>query len=548
MDTISAHRKARWWPAAAVVAAAALGLAWVWLSGGDRSNQERVFLTVPILLGTLVLLAVWLVFFSRLSGATRVRVVAAVLAVLALAAGTLRVRGVTGDLIPILEWRWAARSPGALEALPPPAAADSTPAPAPAAPSAPVPSVAPEAAAPAVISPKEAVATTGEYPQFLGPDRNGTVDGIRLARDWAAAPPRVVWRRPVGAGWSGFAVANGLAVTQEQRGEQEMVVAYRLIDGAPRWAHGDRAHYQTTVAGEGPRATPTISRGRVFTLGSTGVLNALDLNTGRSIWRRDVAADNDASQPDWGRSSSPLVVDDLVIVSVGGANGRSLVAYHRDSGEIVWRAGDDAASYSSPQLATLAGVRQVVILNKDTIASHDPGTGRVLWQHDWPRLQPSVAQPLLLGPDRVLFSAGYGIGSRLLQIARADGGALEARMVWESTRLKAKFTNLVLHKGFVYGLDDGVLVSVDPADGERKWKSGRYGHGQVILVGGVLIVQTEEGELVLVEPRPDAHTELTRFTAFSRKTWNPPALAGRLLLVRNDVEAACFELPAAKNP
>lgn len=245
---------------------------------------------------------------------------------------------------------------------------------------------------------------------------------MALARDWSSAPPKVVWRRRVGAGWSGFAIASGLAITQEQRGNRETVVAYRLADGAPRWSHGDEAHFESTVAGEGPRATPTISRGRVFTLGSTGILNALDLQTGRPLWQRDVARDNDSAQPSWGRSSSPLAVDDLVVVSVGGTADRSLVAYARDTGAPVWHGGDDRASYSSPQLATLGGVRQIVIMNESTVFAHDPATGRVLWRHDWPRQQPSVAQPLSLPGSRLLFSAGYGIGSRLLQI---DGDAAE---------------------------------------------------------------------------------------------------------------------------
>jgi outer membrane protein assembly factor BamB len=531
-------RGARWWPAIGILLAGTLGLSWVWLSGGDQTRQERLFVTVPILLAMILMLAAWLAFFSRLPWPTRVRAAVIALAILTLAAGTLRVRGVTGDLFPILEWRWAARPQATLAPLPPPPAD-----PPPASPAVASPIAVPEGAP---ADKPEPDLRPGQYPQYLGPDRNGVIPGIRLARDWTATPPRVLWRRAVGAGWSGFAVADGTAITQEQRGDQETVVAYDMADGSPKWSHGDAAHYESTVAGEGPRATPTISRGRVFTLGSTGLLNALDFKTGRSLWQRDVAADNNARQPDWGRSSSPLVVDDLVVVSVGGPDGRSLVAHNRDTGEPVWRAGDDVASYSSPQLATLAGVRQILILNQDTVASHDPKTGSVLWQHSWPRQQPSVAQPLLLGGDRVLFSAGYGIGSRLLHVTASSSGALQANLLWESPRLKAKFTNLVLHNGVVYGLDDGVLVAVDPADGERKWKSGRYGHGQVILAGNLLLIQTEEGEIVLVEPRPDAHKELARFSVFSRKTWNPPALVGRNLLVRTDVEAVCLELPVER--
>jgi outer membrane protein assembly factor BamB len=336
-------------------------------------------------------------------------------------------------------------------------------------------------------------------------------------------------------------VSEGIAVTQEQRGEREMVVAYSLADGKPRWSHGDEAHYQSTIAGEGPRATPAISRGRVFTLGSTGILNCLDLETGKSIWRRDIAADNESPQPEWGRSSSPLVVDELVIVSAGGSAGHALVAYNRDTGEPVWHGGDGIVSYSSPIVATLAGVRQIVAFNHASVTGHDPATGRVLWDHDWPRPQPSVAAPIVLSDDRVLLSAGYGIGSRVLQISR-EGEALSATLVWESPRLKAKFTNPVVYEGFVYGLDDGVLVCLDPKTGERRWRSGRYGHGQTLLVGNRLLVTTEDGDIVLIEATPDAHRELGRFTAFSQKLWNPPALAGRYLLVRTDSEAACFEV------
>jgi outer membrane protein assembly factor BamB len=539
----------RWWPAVAVVAAGSAAWCWVWLVGPDRSNQDRMILTIPIALGVPILLAIWLAFFSRVLRATKVRAAFVVLALLAIAGATTRIRGVTGDLAPIFEWRWSRRPAPAFETLPAPAPTAAQPAAAPSTASVPMsqtaagsPSAPSEQSGPsAAPAPSSPLSLSGpDYPQYLGPNRNGTLGGIRLATDWTASPPRLVWRRRLGAGWSGFAVADGLAVTQEQRGEHEMVVAYALADGAPRWAHGDKAHFESTVAGEGPRATPTISRGRVFTLGSTGILNALDLRTGKLLWQRHVGTDNDSAEPDWGRSSSPLAVDDLVIVSVGGTNGRSLVAYDRESGKPMWHGGDDRPSYSSPQLATLAGVRQVLIMNRSTISSHDPATGRVLWEHDWPR-QDSVAQPIVISDNRVLFSAGYGIGSRLLEIAGADG-ALGATLVWESTRLKAKFANLVLHDGYVYGLDDGVLVCLDPADGARKWKAGRYGHGQVILAGELLLVQTEDGELVLVEPRPDAHRELARLPMFMQKTWNPPALAGRFLLVRNDVEAALFEL------
>jgi len=529
----------RWWPAAAIAIAAVLCLVWVWWFGGERDRQTRVLLTAPISLGTFLMLGLWLMFFSRLPWRIRLRAVGACLSIVTLAVATLRIRGVTGDFVPVLEWRWASRTEPAPE-MPPPPPSDTQASPR-TVPSAPEPQASPGKTAAIPAASSVAPLPAGDYPQFLGPERNGVVTGIRLARDWNLKPPRLVWRRRVGLGWSGFAVANGIAVTQEQRGEREMVVAYNLADGTPRWSRGDTARFESTIAGDGPRATPTISGGRVFTLGSTGLLNCLDVETGKRIWRRDIAADNEAIQPEWGRSGSPLVIDDLVVVSAGGPNGRSLVAYRRDSGEPVWRSGDDLPSYSSPLVASLAGVRQILMLNHSSVAGHDPATGRILWQHPW-RGSPTVAQPLVLPQNRLLVSGGYGMGRKLLQIDSSEDGGLQAILLWETLRLKAKFTNLVLHDGFVYGLDDGVLVCLDPADGQRRWKSGRYGHGQVLLVGDVLLVQTEEGDLVLVEARSDEHRELTRYSAFSRKTWNPPSLAGRLLLVRNDVEAACYEL------
>ena len=364
---------------------------------------------------------------------------------------------------------------------------------------------------------------------------------MRLARDWVAHPPKQIWRIPVGAGWSGFAIDRGLAITQEQRGGNEMVVAYDLMTGAPRWSHGDALRYDSVIAGDGPRATPTISGAYVATLGSTGRLNVLDFRTGRRLWSKDIAADNQASSPEWGRSGSPLILDGKVIVSAGGGDGKSLVAYEAGTGARVWSGGSDDSGYASPIVMNLLGRPQVVILNRVTLAGHDPATGAMLWSQPWVP-QPNVAMPIRVADDLVLGSTGYGIGSKLVKLTTGADGAITPALVWETPRLKAKFTNPVLHGGFVYGLDDGVLVCMDVTTGERRWRAGRYGHGQTLLVGDVLLVTTEDGEIVLVEPTPEAHREVARFTAFEGKTWNPPAIAGKYLLVRSDKEAALYEL------
>ena len=323
------------------------------------------------------------------------------------------------------------------------------------------------------------------------------------------------------------------------------MVCYDLLTGEPLWSYTYPACYQSPLAGEGPRATPTVAGGRVYALGSTGILNCLDEATGKRIWSKDIIRDNGARLNEWGASCSPLLVDDLVVVSAGGPENRSLVAYRAATGDFVWGNGSDGAGYSSPSVLTLAGVPQVVIFNSAGVSAHDPVTGTNLWKYHWPTGHPHVSTPIMIHPDGLLVSSGYGVGSELLKVQANAEGRLTATRVWKSSRLKAKFTNLVCLDGYIYGLDDGIMTCLEAATGEQKWKGDRYGHGQEILVGGLLLVAAESGEVILLEPSAKEPRELTRFAALRGKTWNPPALAGQYLVVRNDKEAACYRLPLA---
>ena len=501
----------RLWPAIVILVAGLAGQAWAWLRD-EPTRQMRVMDSLFYGVVTLFLLLLWLFFFSRLAGRLRLRIFGALFALGALFFTLVEIRGVSGDLVPRLGWRWASQ-------LAP----------------------APEGSGSYSAVPGE----EGGFPQFLGPQRDARLRDVRLRRDWPAAPPREVWRRPVGAGWSSFAVIGNLAITQEQRGEQEAVVAYDLSSGEPVCSHSDEARYATTVGGVGPRATPTIASGRVFTVGSTGILNALDLASGRELWSVDLVAEHGAEIPDWGKSSSPLVDGPRVIVPVR-AGGRSLIAFAAESGEVLWQEGSGGVSYSSPRLASLDGREQVLIFNSDGVAGHDPETGTVLWTYPWSRDQPNVAQPVVLGADRVLISSGYGIGSSLLRVSETESSGLVAQEVWTSRRLKLKFAQAVEFEGSLYGLDDGVLTSIDPATGERRWKRGRYGHGQILLVGDLLLVQTEAGRLILVEPDPSELKELASIEALSGHAWNTMAFSPPYLLLRNHQEAVCYELALAE--
>jgi outer membrane protein assembly factor BamB len=523
------HKPIRWWPAVAIVLLCGIVVAWAQL--GERTGQSRFLFSAQTIFVGLVLLVVWFAALSRVPWKPRLIGVAVI--VLAVAAGSqvLRIRGVTGNLVPIVTWKWQAEPDELLGTLSFSASNEAGSA------------VEDDESSVASFEAENESVPDHDYPQFLGPNRDATVRGIALARDWEGSPPREVWRREVGAGWSSFAVRDGMAVTQEQRGPHEMVVAYDLATGDVLWAHSDPERFEKTIGGIGPRATPTISDGRVYTLGATGLLNALELATGEKIWSRNILEDAGASSPDWGKSCSPLVVDGLVVVSAGGPDGKSLLAYDIETGQLAWGGGRDASGYSSPLIATLSGVRQIVIFNKGSVSAHDPANGDELWSFPWPEMQPNVAQPLPLPGDRLLVSSGYGVGSKLLEIGGDAQAGLEVDVVWESPRLKAKFTTVVHHEGTVYGLDDGVLVALDPETGERRWKRGRYGHGQVLLVGDLLVVQTEDGEIVLVEANPNRHVELGRIEVVDGRAWNTPALVGPYLLVRNDREAVCLELP-----
>lgn len=488
----------------------------------ENNAADQNLATLSAIGLTLLLLAFWAIFFTGAPGRVRAALFLSALTVVISFFATVRVEGVSGDIWPKLAWRWAPKADERLAA-----------------------EIA-DGGKPADATIDLTQTTDRDFPQFLGPTRDARLEGPRLARDWQARPPKKLWRQPIGAGWSSFAVVGPYAVTQEQRGDHELVSCYEITSGKLLWAHADPGRFNAVIAGDGPRATPTISEGRVYALGAGGRLDCLDGASGEVVWTRDLLADHKAPNLEWGKSCSPAIIGELVVVSAGGRDGHSLAAYDKTSGEPLWHGGDDPSSYSSPLLAELAGVEQILIVNHHALAAHDPADGRVLWHYPWTGDQPKVAQPVVVGPNQVLIGSGYGIGCMLLQIERGGDGELSCREAWKShnRKLKPKFTNVVLRDGYVYGIDDGrTLVCLELARGDLKWRGGRYGHGQLLLVGDLLVVQSETGEVALVEASPERYAELTQFHAIDGKSWNTPALAGPYLLVRNAEEAACYELP-----
>ncbi|HYT65159.1 MAG TPA: PQQ-binding-like beta-propeller repeat protein [Vicinamibacterales bacterium] len=513
------------------------------IAGGAQGYLTYV-LAIPTLS---VALVGWAALSRRLGAGTRGA--AALVAILlgCLPWMVLRTGGITAYGRSDFHWRWTPTPEERLLAqadepkpLPPAVVAAEIAKPAAATTS--EPATAPAATATANEPARPApTARRAEWPGFRGPNRDGIVRGVRIATDWSATPPVQLWRRPVGPGWSSFAISGNLLYTQEQRGGDEVVSCYRVSTGEPVWRHRDATRFWESNGGAGPRGTPTLDNGRVYTLGATGIVNVLDAITGAVVWSRNAASDVHAKIPFWGISSSPLVVDDAVIVAAGG----KLAAYDVATGKPRWSGPGRGSSYSSPQLATIDGVRQVLFISGPGTTSVAPATGAVLWEHAWPG--GAIVQPALTPDGDILtntISMNGGLGLRRLSVAHGSRGwKVDER--WTSTGLKPYFNDFVVHKGHAYGFDGNILSCIDLQDGARKWKGGRYGNGQLVLLADedLLLVLSEDGELALVKATPDQFTEVARVPALEGKTWNHPVVVRDLLLVRNDHEMAAFRLP-----
>jgi outer membrane protein assembly factor BamB len=479
-------------------------------------------------------LLIWWTFFSGWSALVRFGTVALGIALLVAFFNIFRLERFDGDMVPTrLSLRWAPnadqKAKQYLEQVKL------------------VPSVTPAEAGTA--EPLEA--DENDWPGYRGPSRTGILPGVKLRTDWAARAPKELWRHPVGKAWSSFAVVGDLAFTQEQRDDEEAVVAYRLSDGQQIWVHLDKAKFIAAdpQGGPGPRATPQFDEGKLYTLGGTGLLNCLDARTGTAVWSTNILQDagtngEAAKNLEWGMAGSPLIVDDKVIVIPGGTQGKSVAAYDKLSGKKVWSSGDRPATYASPCLATLNEERVILAPLGTGLAAYSLQDGRELWFFEWTNA-PKVcgATPVACSDRSVLYGIGYGVGTVRLDVVR-DESRWSVDKKWECNRMRPKFNDFVVFEGHAYGLDDGTLTCLDIENGKIKWKSGRYGYGQVLLVDSTLLILSEKGAVSLVPAQPGKPDELASFAALddAEITWNQPVLVRGKLLIRNSHEAACFDL------
>ncbi len=471
-------------------------------------------------------------------GATRA-VPLALLGLIAAAVTLFRFDGFSGEMVPLFKLRFGSSTP-AVRSL----------------------SEASDVPAESVADGPSAVAET-DFLGFLGNSRTGVIAEREFAVPESVESVELLWNQGVGDGWSSFAVVEDRAITLEQRDQDECLTCYRLADGELMWVIRHTAIHQNPMGGIGPRSTPSIDGDYVYAQGATGTLWCVNWKTGEERWSVDLLDlagwDQAASEGliSWGRAGSPLLVEGLCVIPYGGppeneSTGRSLIALAADTGQTRWIAGADQISYASPCLMTLAGERQIVSVNEQTITGHRIEDGLELWQFEWYGQSNSGANCSMAvpaGQDRFLIGKGYGGGSALVEVSKADSGSMTAQAVWQSSRvLKTKFTHACVDGDTAYAISNGSLEAVSIPDGEQLWRQprgGRLGQGQLLLVGDTLLGQSESGEVVFIDANPNEYRERLRLPAMESKTWNIPTIAGRHLLVRNDRQAFCFLLPPA---
>lgn len=385
-----------------------------------------------------------------------------------------------------------------------------------------------------------------DWPQFLGPARNGVYSDSDVAKAWPSAGPRVLWKRQVGEGYASPVVAGGRLIVFHRRGDREILDCLVATSGKLLWSRDYPTSYRDAYSTSyGPRATPTVAAGKVYTYGADGVLSALDLAEGDRLWQVETRKKFAADTGYFGFACSPLVDGSRLLVNVGG-DGAGIVAFETSTGKVLWKATSDEASYSSPPLvANLGNERHGLFFTRSGLVDLDPADGRVRFRFRWrARIAASVnaATPLVAG-DLVFISASYGTGAALLKIDRD-----KVKKVWSGDGILSNhYATSVHYRGLLFGFDGRQeykphLRCVEMKTGKVLWTENRYGGGSVTLVRDRLLVLGEDGEMVLARAASESFRPLARARILSATVRAYPALANGLLYVRNDDTLVCLDL------
>jgi outer membrane protein assembly factor BamB len=386
----------------------------------------------------------------------------------------------------------------------------------------------------------------GDWPQILGPNRNGVATDEKITESLPQAGPKTVWSRPVGSGFSGVAVAKGVVVLFHRQGDDEVVEALDAATGQPRW----KSAFPTSYGGgysddHGPRCVPVIDNDRVFVFGAGGNLHCVKLADGKKVWSRTTARDFNVSDSYFGAGSTPIVDAGKLIVNVGGKGGAGLVAFDLADGHTVWQSTEEQASYSSPVTVTLDGVRHVIFVTRLNAVSINSDNGEVRFRFPFGQRGPTVnaATPVIVG-DHLFLTASYGIGAVSAKIGRSD-----AKIAWSKPDvMSSQYTTPIVHGGNLYGIDGRAdippahLRCLDPKTGRVLWSKDDFGKATLILADEKLVIVKTDGTLVLAKPSPDTYRELGRAKILANTSRALPALANGLLFVRDTDTLKCVDL------
>ncbi len=383
-----------------------------------------------------------------------------------------------------------------------------------------------------------------DWPRYLGPDADGKSKETGINKDWGARPPKELWRVPLhDRGFACPSVADGKVFIVDHEGKQDIVLALDLETGKEIWrfAYPDARKWSHGYA----RATPTCDNGRLYTLGRMGLLNCLDARTGKKIWAVHYCDDLGGERPAWNYAAAPIIDGSRLIVAPGGSKG-TIAVLDKKTGRVIWRGGgSDAISYATPVIATIGGKKQYVVFTAKHLEGVDPATGRVIWSVGWDtKWDCHSATPIVIG-DRVFISSNYARGAAVFAIA---GNA--ARKVWEIKAVHVHFNTPVYHDGYLYCTSHSSYSTakpgfhcIDAKTGRVAWEAKSFEKGGMIAVDGTLIViDGKRGDVVMIELSPKRYRELGRMKPLGGKSWTPPIIARGKLIIRNTKAMACFDL------
>ena len=401
-------------------------------------------------------------------------------------------------------------------------------------------------------------ATATEWPQWRGLNRDGVSGEVGILKEWAASGPKVLWNLPLGEGFSGISVSQGRVYTMFSKGNDEFIICLNATDGQEIWRFRSDDNYHEGQGGNGPRATPTIDGDLLFTVSAHGKLYALNTENGQKVWSHDLQRKFGSKMPRWGFSTSPLVEGELLIVEVGGKSKKSIVAFNKNSGDVLWSSHKDKLGYSSPIAVTVKGIRQIICFTGTKLVSVSPTDGTIYWTYPWKTgYDVNAATPVFIPPDKVFISSGYDKGAAVVQMRvfvspdddraatdqiRENQGTVRIKEIWKNRKMKNQFASSVLHENYLYGFDNSILKCIEADTGEEQWKTRGFGKGTVILADGHLIILSDKGKLGLAEATPAGYIEKASAKVLSGLCWTAPTLADGKLYMRNETEMVCLDM------